>query len=218
MTAHDPQASPGDLGRRIARRRADLGLSRQDIAVRTGMAPGYLRYLEERAGAVPGSGVLRRLADALDTTVVALTGGAAERPVGLSRARRTHLVELTPAECRALLATHGVGRLAVPTLEGPLVVPVNYGVVAGAVVYRTAPGTVLARADGCRVALEADRIDEAFSRGWSVVVRGYARQVTDPAEALRLTRTAYSEPWAGGPRGLWLRIEPLALTGRRIVG
>ncbi|MET8978004.1 pyridoxamine 5'-phosphate oxidase family protein [Streptomyces sp. NPDC004539] len=218
MTAPDPPTAAGDLGRRITRRRADLGLSRQDIAARTGMAPSYLRYLEERAGASPGSGVLRRLADALDTTVVALTGGAADRPVGLARARRTRLVELTPNECRVLLATHGVGRLAVPTLEGPLVVPVNYGVVAGAVVYRTAPGTVLARADGCRVALEADRIDEAFSRGWSVLVRGLARRVTDPAEVLRLTETAHSEPWAGGARELWLRIDTLAVTGRRIVG
>lgn len=218
MTAHASPGGPGDLGHRLAWRRTELGLSRQEIAVRAGMAPGYLGYLEEWSGAAPGAGVLRRLADALETTVAALTGAAAGRPAGLGRARRTHLVKLTPAECRVLLATHGVGRLAVPTAEGPLVVPVNYGVVAGAVVYRTAPGTVPAQADGCRVALEADRIDEAFSRGWSVLVRGYARRVTDPAEALRLTETAHSEPWAGGPRELWLRIEPLALTGRRIVG
>ncbi|WP_416975002.1 helix-turn-helix domain-containing protein [Streptomyces sp. 4F14] len=218
MTAHDPPPRVGDLGRRITRRRTELGRTRQEIALRAGMAPGYLGYLEERAGAAPGSGVLRRLADALETTVAALTGAAAEHPAGLGGARRTHLVELTPAECRDLLATHGVGRLAVPTVEGPLVVPVNYGVVAGAVVYRTAPGTVLAQADGCRVALETDRIDEAFSGGWSVLVRGYARRVTDPAEALRLAETAHSDPWAGGPRDLWLRIEPLALTGRRIEG
>jgi hypothetical protein len=61
-----------------------------------------------------------------------------------------------------------------------------------------------------------DRIDEAFSEGWSVLVRGPARAVTDPDEAARLDEQAYTTPWAGGPRDLWLRIEPVAVTGRRI--
>jgi nitroimidazol reductase NimA-like FMN-containing flavoprotein (pyridoxamine 5'-phosphate oxidase superfamily) len=49
--------------------------------------------------------------------------------------------ELTERECRYLLGTHGVGRLAVTTPAGPLVVPVDYGVVDGAIVFRTAAYT-----------------------------------------------------------------------------
>lgn len=207
----------GDLGRRIAHRRTELGLSREETATRAGMAPAYLQYLEERPTADPGAGTLLRLAGALRTTVWHLTGGDTELPPGLGHAARTpEFTELTEAECRSLLATHGVGRLAVPADTGPLIVPVNYQVVEGAIVFRTAPGTTPAEADGHQVAFEVDRIDEAFSEGWSVLVRGPARAVTDREEASRLDEQAHTTPWAGGPRDLWLRIEPVAVTGRRI--
>ncbi|MFF5313420.1 helix-turn-helix domain-containing protein [Streptomyces massasporeus] len=217
-SSHAVEGRPmGDLGRRITQRRTELGLSRQEAATRAGMAPAYLQYLEERPTADPGAGTLLRLAGALKTTVWHLTGGDTELPPGLGRAARTpRFTELTEAECRSLLSTHGVGRLAVPTDSGPVVVPVNYSVVDGGIVFRTEPGTTPAQADGHQVAFEADRIDEAFSEGWSVLVRGPATTVTDPDEVARLEEQAFSTPWAGGPRELWLRVEPVAVTGRRI--
>ncbi|MET7680427.1 pyridoxamine 5'-phosphate oxidase family protein [Streptomyces sp. NPDC005423] len=207
----------GDLGNRIATRRAELGLSRQETAVRAGMAPSYLQYLEEHSVAAPGTGVLRQLADVLHTTATQLTGGATELPPGRGRAARApEFTELTPQECRALLATHGVGRIAVPTASGPLIVPVNYSVVDGAIVFRTAPGSTPSQASGCRVSFEVDRVDDAFSEGWSVLVTGRARTVTD-ADAVRLlARRAFSTPWAGGDREEWVRVDPLGITGRRI--
>ena len=102
------------------------------------------------------------------------------------------------------------------TDSGPVVVPVNYSVVDGGIVFRTEPGTTPAQADGHQVAFEADRIDEAFGEGWSVLVRGPGTTVTDPNEVARLEEQAFSTPWAGGRRELWLRIEPVAVTGRRI--
>jgi transcriptional regulator with XRE-family HTH domain len=207
----------GDLGRRITQRRTELGLSRQETAARAGMSPAYLQYLEERPPADPGAGTLLRLAGALKTTVWHLTGGDTELPPGLGRAARTpRFTELTEAECHSLLSTHGVGRLAVPADAGPVVIPVNYSVIEGGIVFRTAPGTAPARADGHQVAFEADRIDEAFGAGWSVLVRGPATTVTDPDEVALLEEQAYSTPWAGGRRDLWLRIEPVSVTGRRI--
>ncbi|GGZ96007.1 helix-turn-helix domain-containing protein [Streptomyces echinoruber] len=207
----------GDLGRRLARRRTELGLGREQAAARAGMAPGYLQYLEEHPGAAPGAGVLLRLADALHTTVTQLTGGSAQTPPGPGRAvRNPEFTVLGADECRRLLSTHGVGRIAVPTDSGPEVVPVNYSVVDGAIVFRTAPDTVPARAAGHRVAFEVDRIDDAFSEGWSVQVRGFARTVTDPGERQRPAGPARGEPWAGGRREVWVRIEPLAVTGRRV--
>ncbi len=207
----------GDLGRRLALRRTRLGLSREETAARAGMATSYLRFLEEQPVAAPGTGALMRLAGALQTTVRELTGGDAERPPGPGRAaRHAEFNELTAAQCRALLSSHGVGHLAVPTATGPLVVPVNYTVVDGTIVFRTAVGATPALAAGCQVAFEVDRIDDAFSSGWSVLVRGYAKAVDDLAEVRRFDERAYSEPWAGGPRTLWIRIEPRVVSGRRI--
>ncbi|MFF9219097.1 helix-turn-helix domain-containing protein [Streptomyces viridosporus] len=207
----------GDLGRRLARRRTELGLTCGEVAARAGLAPSYLRHLEEHPGAAPGTGVLLRLAGVLGTTLNRLTGGDADLPPGPGRAaRRAEFTELDAEECRALLGTQGVGRIAVSTDEGPVIVPVNYSVVDDAVVFRTAPDTTPARASGRRVAFETDRIDDALSQGWSVLVRGDARAVTDPDEVRRLGERAFSEPWAGGRRELWVRIESAEVTGRRI--
>ncbi|AVV45891.1 pyridoxamine 5'-phosphate oxidase family protein [Streptomyces sp. ID05-04B] len=207
----------GDLGRRLAARRTQLGLTRQETAIRAGMDPGYLRHLEEHAVAAPGQGALLRLAGVLETTLAALTGGDVDLPPGPGRAERTaEFTELSRTECGDLLSTHGVGRLAVSTAQGPVIVPVNYSVVDGTIVFRTARGATPALGVGSRVAFEIDRIDDAFSQGWSVLVRGNARMVTDPGEAERLARHAYSTPWAGGRRDVWVRVEPYAVTGRRI--
>ncbi|MFF2203337.1 helix-turn-helix domain-containing protein [Streptomyces sp. NPDC058145] len=213
----DTRTALGDLGRRLAARRLQLGLTRRQAATRAGMAASYLRYLEEHPGAAPGTGALMNLAEALETTVTELTGGGVDLPPGTGRAGRApEFTKLRPSECRTLLAMHGVGRLAVPTPSGPVIVPVNYTVVDGAIVFRTARGATPSQAAGLHVAFEVDRIDDAFSQGWSVLVRGPARAVTDRHEQLRLAERAYSMPWAGGPRSVWVRIDPFTITGRRI--
>lgn len=210
---------PGDLGRRLTARRAELGLTRREVAARADMAASYLGYLEEHPGAGPGIGALIRLAEALETTVTELTGGVVDLPPGRRRAARAPVfTELAPDECRTLLGTHGVGRLALSTATGPVVVPVNYSVVDEAIVFRTALGTTPSLASGQPVAFEVDRIDDAFSEGWSVLVRGHARTVTDPQERRRFSERAYSAPWAGGTRDVWVRVEPHSVTGRRITG
>jgi transcriptional regulator with XRE-family HTH domain len=81
MAAAGPRQTPGpgDLGRRIAQRRRDRGLSRKDLAHRARMAESYVEYLEENAGYVPLISV-SRLALALDTSVDELLGGAVELP------------------------------------------------------------------------------------------------------------------------------------------
>ncbi|WP_405776692.1 helix-turn-helix domain-containing protein [Streptomyces sp. NBC_01538] len=207
----------GDLGRRLAARRAQLGLTREETATRAGMDPGYLQHLEEHAVTGPDQGALLRLAGVLETTLASLTGGDADRPPGPGRAGRTPaFTELSRTECGDLLSAHGVGRLAVSTAQGPVIVPVNYSVIDGTIVFRTARGATPSLGAGNKVAFEIDRIDDAFSQGWSVLVRGHARIVTDLEEAERLARQAYSTPWAGGRRDVWMRVEPYAVTGRRI--
>jgi nitroimidazol reductase NimA-like FMN-containing flavoprotein (pyridoxamine 5'-phosphate oxidase superfamily) len=208
--------NPGDIGRRVAVERKRQGLTRAETARRAAMAPDYLAYLEEQP-ADPSPATLIRLAAALGTSVAALRGGGIDLPPGQGHALlHPQLRDLGPDECRARLSTHGVGRVAVSTPDGPAVIPVNYEVIDDAIAYRTAPDAVPAAAVGTEVAFEADHVDEAMSQGWSVLVVGPARAVTEPDAVRRLSERAHTEPWAGGEREMWVSIQPTRLTGRRI--
>ncbi|WP_405764877.1 DUF1918 domain-containing protein [Streptomyces sp. NBC_00080] len=209
--------NPGDIGRRVAVERGRQRLSREETARRARMAPGYLAYLEEQPSD-PSVGALIRLADALGTTVAALRGGGIDLPSGRGQAvPHPQLRDLGPDECRGLLSTHGVGRLAVSAPDGrPAVVPVNYEVVDDTVVFRTAPDSLPAAAVGTEVAFEVDQVDEALSQGWSVLAVGPAGVITDPDTVRRLTERAHTTPWPGGEREMWVSIRPTSVTGRRI--
>ncbi|WP_327319580.1 DUF1918 domain-containing protein [Streptomyces sp. NBC_01235] len=230
-TAHAPQGPdtaeaeamppgtlrPGDIGRRVAVERRRQGLSREETARRARMSPSYLAYLEERP-AEPSMASLIRLADALATTVTTLRGGGTEVPPGQGQSLlHPRLRDIGPQECRTLLSTHGVGRIAVWASDGrPAVVPVNYDVIDDVIVFRTAPDSTPAAAVGTEVAFEVDHMDEALSQGWSVLAVGPANVVTQPDTVRRLTEHAHTTPWAGGERDMWVSIRPEHLTGRRI--
>ncbi|MFF3733089.1 helix-turn-helix domain-containing protein [Streptomyces sp. NPDC002476] len=212
-----PERAPsGELGRRVAMRREQLGLSREQVAERAGAAPGYLQYVEEHQ-ATPGIGFLLRLAEALESTVAELTGCTTDLPPGLGHAGyHTQLLELDPQECHLLLSTHGVGRVGTMTDDGPTILPVNYVVDGEHIAYRSARGSLLTAVAGRTVAFEVDHVDEALSQGWSVLVVGTAAAVDDREAARRLDEHAYTTPWAGGSRNVWLTITPTRVTGRRI--
>ena len=207
---------PGDLSKRIAQRRAELRLSQVQVAARAKMSLRYLQYLE-RYPARPDGTALRQLAAALQTTPAALLGGGAGIPPGHGRPLGQRVTtKLTSADCRRLIAPGGVGRIAFHTVSGPVVLPVNFAVLADTIVIRTAEGTVIeGHADG-PVALEVDHIDEALGQGWSVLVRGQAHRVAHPAELRRLQEDAVVWPWAGGEREVYVHILPSRITGRRI--
>ncbi|MGW1710936.1 DUF1918 domain-containing protein [Streptomyces sp. NPDC002206] len=208
--------NPGDIGRRVAFERKRQGLTRAEAARLAGMAPAYLAYLEERP-ADPSVASLIRLASVLRTSVAVLRGGGIDLPPGRGRAvTHPRLRDLGPDECRARLSTHGVGRVAVSTPDGPAVIPVNYEVIDDVIVFRTAPDSVPAAAVGTDVAFEVDHVDEAMSQGWSVLVVGPARVVTEPDAVRRLATRAHTKPWAGGERDMWVSIRPTRLTGRLI--
>jgi nitroimidazol reductase NimA-like FMN-containing flavoprotein (pyridoxamine 5'-phosphate oxidase superfamily) len=124
--------------------------------------------------------------------------------------------ELTRSECFELLAREHLGRVAVVDDRGPVVVPVNFVLDRHVVVFRTDEGTKLDVASrGGRVAFEVDGSDAVAHTGWSVLIRGEAVEVTDPAELARLRKLPLT-PWAPGPKARYVRILPAALTGRRI--
>jgi nitroimidazol reductase NimA-like FMN-containing flavoprotein (pyridoxamine 5'-phosphate oxidase superfamily) len=210
-------ANAGDIGRRVAAERRRQGLGREETARRARMSPRYLEYLEERP-ADPSAAALIRLADALGTTAGALRGGGVDLPPGQGHALlHPRLRDLDEDECRTLLSSHGVGRVAVSSPEGrPAVVPVNYEVVGDTIAFRTAPHSLPAQAVGTEVAFEVDHVDDALSQGWSVLAVGPASVVTDPDAVRGLSERAHTTPWPGGERQMWVSIRPTTLTGRRI--
>jgi len=207
---------PGDLSKRVLRRREELHLSRQQVAARTGISLRYLEYLEQYPGR-PSAVALRRLAAVLRTTPAALLGAGAQVPPGQFRLEHAPVMErLTQVECRQLIAPGGIGRIAFGTDSGPVALPVNFAAMPDSYVIRTGEGGVIeGHADG-PVALEVDRIDEVLRQGWSVLVRGQAHRVSHPAELGRLRRDATIWPWPGGDRDVYVRILPGTITGRRL--
>lgn len=130
--------------------------------------------------------------------------------------------QLEEAECLRLISAGGVGRLAYSGRFGPVVIPVNYKLHQGAIVFRTALGspmdedlrTGIAGAE-YQVAFEIDEIDMAAREGWNVLIQGSAHHVDSEAERASLVRAGV-EPWVGGHRELFVRVLPSRITGRRI--
>ncbi|MFX4292958.1 helix-turn-helix domain-containing protein [Streptomyces bohaiensis] len=217
MPSASGRTPPGDLGRRITARRLALGLSREEVADRARTTTGYIAYLEENPAPSPGLGVVLRVAHALETTGAALHGAAAGPPPGIGRAAlRARLVAMDEEESRNHLSGHGVGRVAVESPDGLLIIPVNYTVIAGDIVFRTADRSALSAVAGTDTTFEVDQVDEAMSSGWSVLVHGPAREVTDDDEIAALDRESFSKPWAGGQRDRWVALTPSRISGRRI--
>jgi transcriptional regulator with XRE-family HTH domain len=205
-----------DLGQRVAHRRRELGLGREEVALRAEMAASYLDYLEHSAAVAIPRGSLIRLAAALETTVEALRGGSVSRPPGPGRAGpHPRLDVLTREKCEAHLAGGGVGRLVFLSAGVPVALPVNFRYLDGGIVFRTRAGGALAAAAGTIVSFEVDQIDEAMSEGWSVLVSGCARLVEDPDELEQIAALGI-EPWPGGRRETVIRIEAATVSGRAI--
>ncbi|GAA0316302.1 pyridoxamine 5'-phosphate oxidase family protein [Actinoallomurus spadix] len=132
------------------------------------------------------------------------------------------LVSLDEAECLRLISPGGVGRLGYVGRYGPTILPVNYKLHEDTIVFRTAQDsptdedlrTGIENAE-YKVAFEIDELDPAARSGWSVLIQGSLHHVASEEERASV-RASGVEPWAGGPRELYLRIRPTRVTGRRV--
>lgn len=126
--------------------------------------------------------------------------------------------ELSYRECVELLASEETGRVALCTPGGPVIVPVNYTVVADSIVFRTTPYSELGTHGWTsRLAFEVDRLDAEHRIGSSVVARGRGVMVED-REQLELIRAFHDpHPWAPGARYLYIRLYWEELSGRHVV-
>jgi hypothetical protein len=134
-------------------------------------------------------------------------------------ATRVTLAEpMTRAECLELLQYNSyVGRLGFIVDGRPMVLPVNYLADETFLMICTAEGNVIGSAVGTEVAFEVDSDRPLYHTGWSVLVRGRAEAVTDPAEVERLRRGLLKSWAAPGPQ-LWIRVNIEEISGRRLPG
>ena len=129
---------------------------------------------------------------------------------------------LDEPECLRLISAGGVGRIGYTGRYGPTVLPVNYALYEGTIVFRTGQHspmgedlrTGIEHAES-RVAFEIDEISTATREGWSVLVQGSAHPVDSEAERASVIRSGV-EAWAGGEKELFVRVIPTRITGRRI--
>ncbi|HEX6932202.1 MAG TPA: pyridoxamine 5'-phosphate oxidase family protein [Streptosporangiaceae bacterium] len=129
---------------------------------------------------------------------------------------------LDEAECLNLLAGQEIGRIAFTSRYGIAVLPVNYRLHEGSIVFRTGQGSPMdedlrtgsANAD-YQVAFEVDEISPVTRQGWSVLIVGPAHHMTTDDERAAAARSGVT-PWTGGPKELFMRIRPTRITGRRI--
>ena len=124
---------------------------------------------------------------------------------------------LDEEQCRSLIQSRNLGRIAF-TIEGvPEIFPINYAADGSTVVFRTAEDTRLQAATKHRVAFEVDDWDPTAGVGWSVVVKGIAEEITrgiDPFAVALRSRPVI--PLAPGAREVWIAVYPAEITGRRI--
>ena len=106
------------------------------------------------------------------------------------------IVELDRTEALALLGSVNLGRIVFTRNALPAIRPVNHALIDGQLVIRTHEGAALTDAvdgAGTVVAYEADMIDQETHLGWSVIITGFARLVTDPVQLARYEKLV--SPW-----------------------
>jgi nitroimidazol reductase NimA-like FMN-containing flavoprotein (pyridoxamine 5'-phosphate oxidase superfamily) len=146
---------------------------------------------------------------------------AAPDPAASDPAAPRRRVELGRADALDLLASVPIGRIVFTRHALPAIRPVNHIVDREDIIIRTHEGAALSAAAeqdgpaGVVVAYEADSIDPETRLGWSVVVTGYARLITDPAQAAEYQRLL--RPWADQDVDYTVRIRPDLVTGYRLV-
>ena len=135
---------------------------------------------------------------------------------GDDRIERSGLRPLSETECWELLSRQDLGRIAFVIDGWPQVFPVNYAVSETVLVFKTASGTKATHGPGSRACFEVDHWDDRIGSGWSVMVQGVLRDVTDAVgEQAEALRELSLHPAAPGSRDRLLALESARVSGRR---
>lgn len=122
----------------------------------------------------------------------------------------------------ALVAGQDVGRIAFTGRFGLTVVPVNYRLREGSIVFRTGQDSPMdedlrtgLEHGEYQVAFEVDQIRPGTREGWSVLIQGPAHHVKSEQERAAVASSGVT-PWVGGSKEHYIQIVPTRITGRRI--
>lgn len=118
-------------------------------------------------------------------------------------------------DCRRLLPTATIGRLAFTEGALPTIQPVSFGVLGDQIVIPTRTGSKVAVASrGAVVAFEVDSVDPDARTGWNVTVVGPSRVVVG-SEVAALDALGLS-PWAPASDRCYVAVAIQIIRGRRI--
>ncbi len=128
------------------------------------------------------------------------------------------MTTISRVECEALLERTLIGRIVYVADNHPIALPVNYRWHEGSVVFRTLAGQKLNAAVADRpISFEIDGWDADRHTGWSVLIKGHGREVSEWAEQEQLEQLGLV-PWANGDwKVRWIRIEASAIEGRSLL-
>jgi nitroimidazol reductase NimA-like FMN-containing flavoprotein (pyridoxamine 5'-phosphate oxidase superfamily) len=120
---------------------------------------------------------------------------------------------LSETDCWQLLETEVIGRV-VANVDGQIeIFPVNYAVDGEGIVFRTNAGRKTTGVLAGETVFEVDSVDRQAKAGWSVIVRGDARDITSFDGP---TRAGAVMPWTG-PKDFLMRIRARTISGRRVI-
>jgi nitroimidazol reductase NimA-like FMN-containing flavoprotein (pyridoxamine 5'-phosphate oxidase superfamily) len=130
---------------------------------------------------------------------------------------RRGLRVLSYDECLLLLRRATVARLGFVHHGEPEILPVTFGMDGSAPVFRTTWGSKLdAAAGGGLVCLEADSMDPALGRAWSVVVKGTASVEYADVDIARFESIGVPTWVRDDSETFWVRVRPESVTGREL--
>jgi len=95
---------------------------------------------------------------------------------------------LNLSECRRLLDSERLGRIAISVAALPVVVPVFYRIVGDRIAFGVEAESLFAALSDNVVAFEVDHVDQETNVGWTVLVVGRSRPAPD------LSLSAFSFP------------------------
>jgi nitroimidazol reductase NimA-like FMN-containing flavoprotein (pyridoxamine 5'-phosphate oxidase superfamily) len=129
------------------------------------------------------------------------------------------LRSLSDSECWRLLGSQDLGRIAIVIDGWPQVFPVNYAAEDRTILFRTGRGAKLEHGRRSRVCFEVDGWDDRTGIGWSVMVQGVIREITDDSDqGAETLRQLSVHPAAPGLRPYLLALFPSRVSGRRFGG
>jgi hypothetical protein len=144
--------------------------------------------------------------DCSDVAGRSLTPAQGERLLGV----------LDGAECRRLLTTASIGRIAFTEGAMPAIQPASFAIRGDDVLIPTGLGSKMAAGSrGAVLALEVDDYDLIQRTGWNVTVIGPSRLISDPSHVTALDALGVS-PWAPATTHCYIALHMALVRGRSI--